>query len=352
MKTLSDCDRQRFNNLNLLRFVAATSVIFSHAYLVTNSFKLEPLNMWLGFVNFGSLAVYIFFVISGYLITKSFNFDLSVKRYISSRALRIFPALIASSILTALLLGPFVGTLTNLDYFCNPDTYKYALTNSIFPGMQSFLPGVFESNPYPLKVNSPLWTLSWEIFMYGFVFLIGLTKLALSNGKEIAKHKLLITITFIYLFLFQLTIESTTKSALQLVIFFLMGVFAYYGRKILPIGIRLMLTAWILSGLAINYEIFAYKVIVGVSIGYSVMVLAYHPKLRLVNFAKHGDFSYGLYIYSFPIQQVLALKFPNINAVTNFICAFLLALPLAILSWKLIEAPAMGLKNSRFFSGN
>ena len=96
--TLKDLASGRNNNFDFIRFVAASLVIFSHAYrLATGRGDIEPLVLFSGSqIWFGHLAVIIFFVISGFLIAQSYERSSNVIVYFWARALRIIPALVAS----------------------------------------------------------------------------------------------------------------------------------------------------------------------------------------------------------------------------------------------------------------
>ena len=90
---LSDVERGRHNNLNLIRFALSSAVVLSHCYVILGLFKDEPMQKFLHFNDLGGTAVYSFFFLSGYLILKS-SIRSSPEEFILSRVLRIFPALI------------------------------------------------------------------------------------------------------------------------------------------------------------------------------------------------------------------------------------------------------------------
>lgn len=134
-----------------------------------------------GIFSLANIGVGIFFVISGYLITKSWERGPQAFNYLKKRALRIFPGLIVVVFLTVFLLGPFVTTLSLNNYFSNPQTWSYLLTILIFPlyygGSYFALPGVFENNPFPNVVNGSLWFLPHMLLLYIVVLALGLAGL-------------------------------------------------------------------------------------------------------------------------------------------------------------------------------
>jgi len=114
--------RERNNNFNLLRFLAATAVIFSHSYALTGHGMEEPLLQWsAGATYFGVLGVTVFFIISGFLVSKSFVERKTVGAFAAARALRIFPALIAATLFSVLLAGA-LSTLPWREFLIDPAT--------------------------------------------------------------------------------------------------------------------------------------------------------------------------------------------------------------------------------------
>jgi len=348
LRTLEELDRNGVNNFDLIRFCAATLVIFSHAYLVTNAFAEEPLHKLVGFLNFGSAAVFVFFTVSGYLITKSFFKQKNIERFIRARILRIFPALTACSLICALILGPALSSLPVNEYFKSIDIYRFSFGNATMLDMHPYLPGVFVQNHYPAYVNSPLWTLKGEILMYIAVLYVGVIYLYKTGEKN--KIKLpLITAVSLYLVALQLTLNYVFKSAALWILFFIVGMLAYAFRSRLVLKRRYLAIAWVLVISAVLSQIPGYKILVCATLAYSVFVIAYHPNLQMGAFSKYGDFSYGLYIYAFPVQQILVETNPTMSALTNFFVAYGTVLPIAMLSWHLIEKPALSLKDASQF---
>ena len=348
---LGDLDRNGNNNFDLIRFLAASLVIFSHSYLVTDSFSEEPLNHLVGFLNFGSLSVSVFFIVSGYLITKSVFRQQSLGRFVWARMLRIFPALTVCSIACALIAGPLLTSLSLSGYFQSLDVYKFGLGNATLLDMQSYLPGVFQWNLYPRTVNAPLWTLKAEILMYIVVFLVGVGNLYFSKHRNIRSELPLIIGVILYLVAMQLTLDYVIKSALQWIVFFVFGSMVYAFRDRIVLKRTYLSILWLLVIAFVLLKWPGYKVTVAVAITYSVFVFSYHPDLQIGQFSKYGDFSYGLYIYAFPIQQALIYFHSSMSPLIHFMVSYAVVLPIAILSWHFIEKPALGLKSAKLKGG-
>src|SRR4051794_30230425 len=132
------------NNFDLLRLVAALSVIFSHAFLLAeNSQDHDPLMILTGGQAILGLAgVFVFFTISGYLITQSFETTPSPVVFLAKRALRIFPGLLGCLLVCTFAIGPLVTALPLAEYLIQPETYLFLLHNAVLDIDYNRLPGV------------------------------------------------------------------------------------------------------------------------------------------------------------------------------------------------------------------
>jgi len=154
------------NNFNLLRFVAASLVLVTHSFAIsTGRSDSEPLRTALG-ITLGSVAVDIFYIASGYLVTSSLLFRKNLREFIFARALRIFPGLWVSLAVTTLAIGLWFTSFSFTAFFSDPGTWKFLVRNAVLiSGLVWTLPGAFFGNP-GLAVNGSLWSLPVEIKMY------------------------------------------------------------------------------------------------------------------------------------------------------------------------------------------
>lgn len=153
----------RENNFDFLRFFAAALVLFAHSYPLVGRREDEPLTLLTGYEKGGSIAVGVFFVMSGYLIASSWLASSSPKSFLIKRALRIFPALIVAVLLSAFVIGPLVTQFDLGRYLAADGTWTYL--QNILLVTRYELPGVFTGNLYPDVVNGSLWTLPLEVLM-------------------------------------------------------------------------------------------------------------------------------------------------------------------------------------------
>lgn len=330
------------NNLNLIRFLAAVSVIFSHSYPLSLGVGVsEPLQYDFGFTA-GELAVDIFFIISGFLITQSAFYRDDWRAFAKSRILRIYPALLSVVIISTFIIGPIYTSLTLPDYLSDLRTYAYLIKDSILiSGFKSAPPYVFENNPLPLGMNGSLWTLPWEIKMYLMLgFLAYVTRKHLAFGVFTTA----IISSIIFIFATFNNIGDEISPFFRFTTFFFLGASAFLLRDKITISLKiLLLVTTLLAGMFfLNKPLFSIFYIL--FLPYTILYLAYTSNNITLHFNKVGDYSYGLYIWAFPIQQIIAYHFIGITPLEMFLFTFLLTLPIAIISYHYLEKKALELK--------
>jgi peptidoglycan/LPS O-acetylase OafA/YrhL len=323
----------RKNNLDIIRFIAATLVLFSHAYpLTTGNNASEPFAILTnGQMTYGEFAVSIFFVISGFLITQSFDRSRNAINYMKARALRIFPGLILCVLLTVFVLGPVFTDLSLAEYFRNRETYDYFKVITLY-WLQFDLPGMFTQNIWPGAVNGSLWTLWYEFFFYIVVVALGVTRLL---DKRVVLLGFILSSALFFI--------GKGGFYTDLFRYFSAGMVFYLFRKQIKMNVILAVVSLVVLIVTANLGYFEFAfTILG---GYLIFFLAFETRLRLHNFGKFGDFSYGIYIYAFPIQQVVTSMFQNeITPFENFLYSFPPTLVLAVMSWYVIEKRALKYK--------
>lgn len=337
METLGRISTNRDNNLNLIRAVAATAVLVSHAYpIALGPGASEPLIGPVGH-SLGSLAVYLFFIVSGFLITGSFLRRRDPAAFVTARALRLFPGLAVSLLLVALVMGPMASSLPVGAYLSEPDLWAFLLRNISLLDPLYTLPGVFTENPYP-TVEGSIWTLVFEVACYMGVFVLGIAGclgrprlMALVLGALLALW-LLREIADIPLF-------YHLHQLLRLGLPFGIGVAAWIWRDRIPMHwvgvIGLAVLSWI------TRETLFYTPVLITALAYGTFWLAYVPGGFVRRYNRIGDYSYGIYIYAFPCQGLAVWLWGPMDPVTNMLLGFALTLPPSILSWHLVEEPCL-----------
>lgn len=333
-KYIDQCIESRKNNFDIIRFFAATLVVFSHAYPLTSGHNgSEPFGLLTnGQMTYGELAVSVFFMISGFLITQSYDRSKNIIYYFKARILRIFPALIYCVLLSVFLLGPIFTEMSMKDYFKDYNTYEYLQTISLY-WIQFDLPGVFLANVWPNAVNGSIWTLWYEFFFYIVVAALGVTRLL---------NKWVVLAGFI--FSGYLNYHSIGGFYTELFIYFAAGMIFYLFRNQIKLNGVVAIISFLILIFTRENPIFGYLLsILGT---YIIFYMAFNSRVRFHSFGKFGDFSYGIYIYGFPVQQIITHLFAGqLTHIENFLLAFPITLILAIVSWNLIEKRALKYKN-------
>jgi peptidoglycan/LPS O-acetylase OafA/YrhL len=339
--TLSSYLKDRDNNFNLIRFIAATLVLVSHCYpLFFGNADNEPLKSLVG-ISFGTVAVDLFFISSGFLIANSLFNRKSLSYFIKARALRIYPGLIVSLMITVFILGLCFTTLTTSQYLTDLQTYKFLFINMIlFFGEEAALPGVFEGLPWAKTVNGSLWTLPFEVRAYVLLVLVGVTLGYCEKKSKIFGKKelyLLIPILGMSVFILDyfytiLPISYFGAEYARLLSMFFIGVAFYKYREKIVLSNKLFYILVVLLILSAKYNQLFFLVY-NCSLAYLVFYIAYVPKGFIRRFNAHGDYSYGIYIYAFPVQQAILALNTNITLFTFFLTSSVLTLFFVYLSW-------------------
>ena len=338
-KNFGQISEGRDNNFDFLRFFFATLVIFSHSFAMLYNgtwYAYDPLLHWTrGQVAFGGGAVDGFFLISGFLITKSWERSRGVGDFTKKRALRILPALAVVLVATVFVLGPLATSLPLASYFHSSRAYAYFT----FMGTRNLhltdtLPGVFTHNPLADRVNGSLWTIRCEVICYIMVAVLGLLRCYRRPALMLLASIAAVIVTA--LGAKHLATMGEWSDSFRVLIYFLWGMTFYLYRGVIPCSRALLLTC--LAGAVASDLIGILPYTLPLLGAYGLFYAAFSPRLRLQSFAKHGDFSYGLYLYAFPVQQLLVSRFrPALNAETLSLTAFLIAGTCAVLSWYGVE---------------
>lgn len=325
----------RENNFDCLRLVAALAVLASHISPIHGSGAR--------FGALGAFGVFVFFSISGYLVSASWERDPSLGRFLTRRVLRVLPALVAAIAFAAFIIGPAASRLSLREYFSHPQFFTYVRSVLLFPVTFS-LPAVFESNPLPNVVNGSLATLPIEVAMYAAISLIGVLAVLLPKARLPVLCVCLALCWAVEIrgvsgtFLTMLSSEFVRCAAC-----FFFGCILWHSRR--HIGP--------LHGYWIPFTFLLYCLIHGF---YGLWALLLLVPVITVSFAndsypyinrlgKFGDISYGLYIYAFLIQQSLMHWFPQLGQVEFSVLSVVLSAAAGYASWHLLEHPVLRLKD-------
>lgn len=349
---ISDFSHGRNNNFNLIRIVAALAVLATHSFSVAiGSGDAEPLRETLG-LTMGSMAVDVFFLTSGFLVTASLLNRQSALEFVWARALRIFPALFVMVVLTTFVLGPYFSSLPLSSYLSARDTYVYfAKCSTLVSGVTFSLPGVFDANPFRGQVNASLWTMPYELRLYAMLAIIWFALRLAKPARQDIFRAIVVFLAFssgMYALVGYFRMDHPNSFALtnnfsRLFFMFFCGAAYYVLRRRIAVSHRVFLLFLALLLLSsVNRDLF--YIVYLLVIAYLLFYLAYVPAgpVRLYN--RLGDYSYGIYIYAFPIQQSVAALLPGVSVSRMMLISAGVTIPLAILSWHLLERRMLDLK--------
>ena len=319
----------RHNSLNALRLILAVLVIVSHAWPL-GGFGPDP--QW-GDFTIGTWAVAGFFAISGWLIMGS-RLDSSLRSYLWRRFLRIYPAFLVCLAVVGLAFAPLTAALSGGSYGWL-DGARYLGANALLVIVEARVGGTPTGLPYDKSWNGSLWTLSYEVFCYVLVGLIvsfvarrwlravltgalvGLTVAELAFGAGLSAPQALHLLT-------------------MLAPFFFAGCLLFLFRDRIPRSVPVaLLCCTACVGIALTG---VNGVLAALPLGY--LCVWFGMCLPLQPVGARNDLSYGVYIYAFPVQQMLALLGVHRAGVAVFALAAVVAtFPFAAVSWFAVERP-------------
>lgn len=317
----------RDNNLNALKLICALFVILHHSYSI--SLGPDYIDPFRRLTNdqftLGNFSVTVFLFLAGFLITKSALESNSVKEFMLKRIKRIFPSLILVILFTVFIIGPIFTQLSIVEYFTNFSTWKYLVCNCLLITNHQ-LP-VFLNNIYHLSPNGSLWTLPVEFICYIGICLCSTLKIL---KKEIIKF-IPLFIAIIYLMQSKIiNLVPTLWPAIQLFLFFGLGVFLYFFKDKLKLHIIGLISCIAIFILSIILNIYSYLNILIVP--YLVCFFAFGIKKKIPILNRLGNYSYEIYLLGFLVQQVVFSVFskPTMNPYMNFMISLPIVLILSI----------------------
>lgn len=310
----------------------------------SSSRPTRPVAMYQGPLRSVKLAlVPMFFALSGFLVMGSAMRIRATSTFLAHRSLRIFPALAVEISLSALVLGAVLTTLPLGAYFAHEGTLRYF--GNIVGRISYFLPGVFEGNPRQGFVNMSLWTLPAEFYCYLLMAGAMLTRLvynrtlysivlaAITLGLAFENHRSGMSVP-----------TYGPYHTHVIVYYFLAGVMFYHWKDYIPARLSFFLLSIPLCYVLLKYDALIYAAPFALIYATLFIGLLPLPKIALIS---SGDYSYGIYLYGFPITQALIAIWPNLferNPLLLMPVALAVTFAFAVLSWHGIEKHALQLK--------
>ena len=331
------------NNFDFLRLALAVLVIFSHSFpLGAGSEVHEPLRVLThGQMTFGAFAVDLFFVMSGFLIAGSAERSRSIGSFLKKRVSRIYPAFVVSAVLMALVVLPLAsGTFAGASW---PVRLMDFVLQTL--RLQEFhVSGAFAHNPYPGVLNGSVWSIQYEFWCYLGVALMAAVGLLRQRGWVLACFVVSVAISVAFQTQgwilggkFAGKVLGSPQLWARLLPFYLAGVVFYLFRD------RIKLHTWaaslaLVALLAASWVHVGWTAVFPFAGAYLVFYVAFARWIPLQRTGRFGDFSYGTYLYAFPIEQLLVMAFGHAVAPwLLFVIATPLTLLAAVVSWYAVE---------------
>lgn len=334
----------RSTGFDYMRIILAVSVLGWHSIVTSygadfqDSVQSSPWRM------LTALILPMFFALSGYLVSGSLDRCKTLVRFLGLRAIRIFPALFVEVLLSAFILGVLFTNLPLWEYFAHEKFHTY-LWNAV-GHIHYELPGVFENNPKPMTVNGQLWTVPFELYCY--IALAGLAAFGLHRHR---KWFVFVTVllaaaglaAFFYKHGISLAYKPSNVPGFMLVICFLGGVAIARYADVLPWDKKWFAVSLVLSMGLLNIPVYGdLLAIVPICYATAFMGLANPAKISIL---KGADYSYGIFLYGYAIQQALMALSPHLHVwYLNLLFALPLAALMAAFSWHVVEKPALKLR--------
>ena len=349
-RLLIPTDRAAFyrNNFDFIRLMMALLVIFSHSYALTRGSEAsEPLSIAAnGFYNSGNIGVWVFFIVSGFLIAHSHERSPSLPRYFAKRIRRIYPGYLAATAVCAFVVTPFFAPP---GFAFTPGEVARTIGGNLLLANHFPLPDLFSGNPIS-AINGALWSIRYEFLCY--VGLAGLGILALTVRRW-AVPLLYAAVVVVWCWLDATGRKPGGPAPIAAIIGFpylwfwvlpnfLAGMIVYLHRDRIPRSTPLLVAG--LTGCFLAFHLgghglagtIAAHLLVPPTLAYLVFWFAFHPGVDLSGAARHGDFSYGTYLYAYVIQQMLVARL-DLPFPVFILVSMLLGLAAGVGSWWLVE---------------
>lgn len=336
----------RPSGFDYLRISLAVLIVAYHSYRTTYGLEADT-NLWQTELRAPlRLILPMFFVLSGFLVAGSMERCQSQVSFLGLRAIRIYPALVAEVLISALLIGPLYTELPLSTYFADPQFLRYV--GNVTGHISYWLPGVFLNVPETGIVNAQLWTVPFELYCY--ILLSALAVVGLKKKRWIGPVSLIALVVAYWLFRMskpETNAGVSNLSGWMLMFYFLGGVSAYQFRDRIPAHPLLFVASAGLSLIFLdthaNGDYLAIPTV--------VYLTAY---LGLIDFKRSwfsrlADLSYGLYLYHWTLEQAFVSLFPVAqSAWLTAAVGMAGGLGIAWFSWNFIERPALSLKTYVF----
>lgn len=329
----------RNNALNVWRLVLASGVILQHSWPLTGRKIYPPIEQLLT-----QVWVDGFFVISGFLITASWVRNPRLREYFVARVLRIFPGLWVCLIVVAFVIAPIGVAIQGgspAKLLLSPAPIEYVLNNAVLNVYHASIDGTPRNVPFPGVWDGVLWTLIFEFFCYIAIAIAGVAGLLKRRSPAPVVFAVFLVAAALASYPIG-AVENIAQMITRFALVFAAGALLHQFQDMVPARWSLVALS---AGIVVAAGLFVpnYRVLAAIPLAYAVVVsgaLIHNERLRL-----RTDLSYGVYIYAWPMQQLLVIcGLGFLHPLLFTVVAAAATLPLAAMSWFLVEKRALSLK--------
>ena len=331
--TFASAYDSRSNNFGAFRFLQAAVIIFYHCQVLSGRVPAAEQTVWFQLA-IGMLDC--FFFLSGFLVTQSWLAAPALRLYVPKRLLRLMPAMVVALVFGAFVVGPLATSGSAGAYLLSSEPWRHFLGILSPPYLVS--PTCFVDNPFPKFINGPLWSLRYEFVCYALVPLLGALPERWMRWGTAA----------LLAWFWGIVLSGRTPAWMPapmppLMACFMAGMAFWVFRERVPYTAALAVPA--LGLLAVTLFTHGFREVFPLAGGYVFFYAGFAPRLRLRRWSHLGDFAYGLYVFTYPMQQLLVHYFgAGIPLGVYYVASFGLGLALAVSCWRFIEEPALRLK--------
>ena len=339
------------NSFGLVRVVLALCVIVSHAWSI-GGYGFEPLTLATSGISLGLLAVTGFFCLSGLLVGVSAEKS-SAGSFLRRRSARILPGYWAALLMSGMAFGLAISLVRGLDLRnallspANGSVRTYIVNNFPLSASQYNLGRVLDGMPYSSAINGSLWSLPYEFACYLLILVIIKWALTLRSTSPLLALLYLMTLVMAVLANKQgqifvgvgIPVLGTLDSRLffNLWLAFYSGALVGHLRDRIRVNLLMTTLSSVVVALSLPLGIFWPWGVVLMPL--AIVGIGHHLPVQLRRIGESTDISYGLYLYGFPVSQLIVAIFDHntlnapLLAVTSVVCT----IPVAYLSWHAIE---------------
>jgi len=344
-RTLGQALEDSTNLFTPLRMILALGVLLGHSFAVNFGPGIpEPLALFDLTISYA--AVNGFFVLSGLLITRSIDRNPDLIRYFSARFLRLYPAMAFMVLVASFVVGPLVSILPITTYLSNSQIWIYICDVLSFGDTSGGPPQIFANNPFSGEWSASLWTLRYEAIAYAGTAILAVLGLSRSRTMMLALFVASISV-FVGLRLGLADIPVQLLDLSRFAITYLLGAVLYGYRDVIRLSWRF---GAILASLTLVFGAFgsfaSYEIMFNFTISAALLLIGFAtlPGIKKP-LSRMPDFSYGVYIWQWPVMQFLWYFGLARDPLTTMVFAIPISVIIGALSWYTIEKPMLAMKN-------